>query len=761
MTLFIISFLFGCSSIIWFSNIPNLILLGLCTILSLLIFFRLKNRLLLLFVGFSCGLFWVMLFSTLHLDHRIDKSVEGKDISIKGTVTSIPMIDQNNVSFNFKTDDFNQQKRKLNLKLTWYETQTYLQAGETWRLTVRLKRPHGFMNPGGFDYEAQLFEENIAATGYVVNTPDNYQLSATKYSYPITKLRQTIQTAVTAHFSHDSLVGFLPALLVGSRQYITQPQWQVLRATGTNHLIAIAGLHIGLVAGFIFVMISFLWRQSYHLTLLIPAKQIAAIFSVFSALCYSFLAGFPIQTQRAMIMLSILLFVVLIKRHLLPWQTYFYALIIVLILNPLNVVMAGFWMSFVAVAVIIYGMQGRLSNRGIWWEWGRVQYVIMIGLIPVTMFIYHETSSVGLMANIIAVPWFAFVIMPLCVLSLFFFMFSHQLAYLCLWLVLRNLHILWAILTFLSQQTISLWHPANLSIITLISASIGILLLLASKGFYCRELCIIFFLPLFFSPKNVPQSGDIWFTLLDVGQGLSAIIQTKNHTMIYDTGPKFSENFNAGDAVIIPYLQVNNIWRINTIMISHGDSDHIGGSFAIIKSLSVNQILTIVPQRFQSHAAFCYAGERWVWDDVTFEVLWPMQGDYFNDNNSSCVLKVSNGKESILLTGDIQKPVEEKLIEQYQTELHSTILVAPHHGSKTSSSFPFINAVKPTFVLYGVGYRNRFHFPNKSVVNRYHLVGVTQYQTSDAGAIMFKISQNKLIVPPTLYRVTHHHLWND
>ncbi len=759
MYLFIFSFLLGCSSIVLFSALPSLILLGLFLALILLIFLRWRRSALLFFLGFICGLFWVMLFSSIQLHHRLEKNLEGKTISVVGIVSSIPQATQDDVAFNFKTSMINKKKQTLTLKLTWYRTTTLLHAGEKWRMVVRLKRPHGFMNPGGFDYEAWLFEKNIAATGYVVNKKDNNLISSS-HSYPITHFRERLQDKVIQQFSNDSLVGFLPALLVGSRQYITQQQWQTLRATGTNHLIAIAGLHIGLVAGFVFVIAGFLWRRSYRLTLLVPAKQIAAVFSVLSALCYSLLAGFPIQTQRAMIMLSILLFVVLIKRHVLPWQTYFYALFIVLILNPLNVLMAGFWMSFVAVAIIIYGMHGRLQNRGIWWQWGRVQYVIMIGLFPLTMFIFHETSSIGFIANMIAVPWFAFIVMPLCVLSLFTMIFSQKLAYLCLWLVLRNLHFLWSILTFLSQQGFSTWHPSNLSIITLCFSTIGVLLLLAPQGFFGRKLCIIFFLPLLLSHKSMPKNGEIWLTLLDVGQGLSAVIQTKHHAIIYDTGPKFSDNFNAGDAVILPFLQVMNISKINLMMISHGDNDHIGGSFAILNNLTVNKILTIVPERFQRVAAFCHAGEHWTWDGVDFNVLWPMKGKYFKNNNSSCVLKVSNAKNSILLTGDIEKPVEEKLVKKYQTTLQSTILIVPHHGSKTSSSIPFVGAVKPKFVLYGVGYRNRFHFPSQNVIRRYNSIGAKQYQTSKTGAIMFDVSSDKSVGAPRLYRLEHRRIWS-
>ncbi len=760
MYLFILSFIVGNLSVVLFSQIPNLILVASVASIFIVLSILVKYKVLICVTGLLLGIFWVMLFAGWHLNRRIDKNIEGKTISIVGTISSMPVSYQNSISFNFKTIYFNNHKRKLNLKLNWYKIKTSLHVGEKWRLSVRLKRPHGFMNPGGFDYEAWLFVKDISATGYIVNRQNNELITVSKYSYLVTKLRQDIQENVTNHFSNDSLVGFLPALLVGSRQFITQPQWQILRLTGTNHLIAIAGLHIGLVAGFIFFLVNFLWRLSYKLTLLIPAKQVAANFSVLGALFYSLLAGFPIQTQRAMIMLFVLLAVVFFKRHILPWQTYFYALFLVLIINPLNVLMSGFWMSFIAVAIIIYAMQGRLKSHGFWWSWGRVQLVIMVGLFPITIYIYHSTSLIGFIANIIAVPWFAFIVMPLCVLSLLTMLFSQKLAFLFLWLVLKNLDFLWKILTFLASQPFSAWHPTHLSIFALCSASIGVLLLLAPKGFYSRKLCVIFFLPLLFGHQKTPKYGEFWITMLDVGQGLSLVLQTKSHALIYDTGPSFSDNFNMGDAVIIPYLQVNNVDHINLMMISHGDNDHIGGSFALINNLDVRKILTIVPDRYINKASYCYAGQQWQWDGISFNVLWPPKGEYSKKNNSSCVLKVSNGKNSVLFTGDIEKPVELKLIKQYKTKLQSSILVAPHHGSKTSSSLPFLNVVNPSFVLYGVGYRNRFHFPNTNVMNRYKSLGVKQYESSKDGAIIFEIS-NAAIKAPTLYRIDHRHLWNE
>jgi competence protein ComEC len=553
-------------------------------------------------------------------------------------------------------------------------------------------------------------------------------------------------------------MGFISALVVGDRSEITEDQWQVLRHTGTNHLIAIAGLHIGLVAGFTFFLVGFLWRRISWLVKRVSAQQIAAIFSLGAALFYSLLAGFSLQTERAFIMLLFLLGALIFKRRIMPWQGFCLALFAVLILNPLNVISLSFWMSFMAVAAIIYATMGRIGGNQIWRKYGKIQWVIMLSVIPLSLLIFHESSLVSIVANMIAVPWFALMIMPLCFIGAMALCINQHAGFVFLWLALKNLQALWVVLKFLANLPHVILHLSIPNVWLLSFMFIAIILILAPKKFPAKYLAIIFLLPWLTYKFPQPSKNQVWFTLFDIGQGLASIVRTEHHVLIFDTGPKFGPDFDAGSAVILPYLQFYRINKIDMLMVSHGDNDHIGGAESILQNVKVDKSLTSVPKQLGHNAKYCYCGQQWNWDGVKFKVLSPRRGEKYLGNNSSCVLRIDTGKQSILLTGDMQKPVEDWLIKQ-KDNLGATILVAPHHGSITSSSPCFVKASHPKFILYPTGYLNRFHFPSKVVENRYQKIGARAYNVAYTGAISFKLNGNALL--PRLYRLTHRYLWND
>lgn len=288
----------------------------------------------------------------------------------------------------------------------------------------------------------------------------------------------------------------------------------------------------------------------------------------------------------------------------------------------------------------------------------------------------------------------------------------------------------------------------------------GIVILLLPRGFPGRILGIVFLLPMMFYQVSKPQSGEMWLTLLDVGQGLSTVIQTQHHTLIFDTGPKLSANFDMGASVVVPFLRSANISRIDKLVVSHGDNDHIGGASAIIKQFPVAVIKTSVPDLLGSQAELCLRGQSWEWDGVNFKFLYPTNEFLNLGNDSSCVLQISNQQQTILLTGDIEKFAEKNLLSIDAANLKSDILIAPHHGSKTSADLHFIKNVKPSYVLYATGYRNRYHFPHALVVERYTDLGVKQLNTVETGAIQFRIKQNAELNKPLLYRIINKHYWN-
>jgi len=755
--IFILSFLLGVCGIWAALHVLNLALLLVGLLFAFIIYLRFKSKITLVVLGIVCGFCWVMLCAQIQLAHRLPKSMEGQTLSIVGKIVSLPKQKQDIIGFLFKTNYIQGQAKQRLYKLNWYHTQQKISAGEIWHLWVRLKCPHSFMNPGGFDYESHLFVKGIDATGYVVNKSPNTLLASARYSQLFNRLRQFLQQKIQQSFANQSLIGFMSALIVGDRDKITQKQWKVLRHTGTNHLIAIAGLHIGLVAGFVFFLVSFLWRRISLLALRFSSQQAAAIFSLIAALFYSLLAGFSLQTQRAFIMLLFLLSAIVMKRRVMPWRSWCLALLIVLILNPLNVINVGFWMSFITVAAIIYCSVGRIGQNKIWHKYGKMQLIIMVAVIPLSLLAFHEASFISIIANMIAVPWFAFIIMPLCFSGSIALCVNQHFGFIFLWLALKNLQVLWMILQFLANLPHVIVHQSIPNAWLLGFMLIAVLLILAPRKFPVKYLTFIFLLPLLTYEFPHPQKKQIYFTLLDVGQGLASIVRTKKHILIYDTGPKFGEDFDAGQAIILPYLQFYGIKKIDLLMVSHGDNDHIGGAQSVLQNIRVNKILTSVPQKIGHHARYCYRGQQWNWDGVHFKVLSPLKGEKYTGNNSSCVLRIDIGKQSALLTGDMQKPVEDRLLKT-KNNLAVTVLVAPHHGSRTSSSLKFVQAAHPRFVLYPTGYRNRFRFPSVVVQRRYQSIGAQEYNTAYTGAIAFTLNGGDLL--PHLYRMDYQHLWN-
>ena len=718
---------------------------------STILFF---NRKIFFLAAFMLGFAWALWFAHARTSWNLPHELEGKTVTVTGTIASIPNRAEFGTGFLFSLKNFNEQPVHGLIHLSWRADYQHLQVGEEWQLSVHLKKIHGTMNPGGFDYEAWALEEGIRANGYVLIHAKNKLLSNHWYQYPLNRARQYLKEKIEKNLPVSNTSPWITALVVGERHGINQENWQVLRNTGTNHLMAIAGLHIGFMSGFAFSIVAWCWRRFPKLTLIIPSQFAGSIAALTVALVYSALAGFSIPTQRACLMLSVFLIIVLLRRNTLSWQAWSIAILSVLLLNPLTVLSESFWLSFGSVALIIYGVSGRLSSQGLWWKWGRIQWVIGVGLIPFSIWLFQQFSLVSFIANSIAIPWVGFLIVPLCLCGSFCMMISEKTGGLILLLADKLLAILWCILAWLSHLSWASWYQVMPNYWILITACIGIVILLVPAGFPGRFFGIMGLLPLLFYQPATPKLGEMWFTLLDVGQGLSAVVQTQNHLLIFDTGPKLSVSFDMGESVVVPFLHTLGSKRIDMLVVSHGDNDHIGGSGAILDQFPVAEIKTSTPEKFTSkNVSYCLRGESWTWDNVSFSFLHPSADKLNLGNNSSCVLKIATPQQSVLLAGDIEKLAENLLVEQ-ENNLAADILVAPHHGSKTSAVAEFLQKVNPRFVLFAVGYRNRYRFPNVSVIEKYQELVVTQHDTANDGAIEFKPEL-------MLYRKQHHHYWNN
>lgn len=709
------------------------------------------------------GFLWALLRAELILADRLEREIEGQTLTAIGQVVSLPEQNADHLRFEFKIRSLIDATGRTwpvpgKVRLSWYKTTAMMAPGEIWNLQVRLKRPHGFMNPGGFDYERWLFQHRIRATGYVVDSPENRQTGAVEGEY-IDRLRQRLKRKVNTFLQEDSHAGLITALGLGDRSLIHTAERETLIRTGTNHLLAISGLHIGLVAGLVFFLARRAWSVG-QLPLYLAAPRFAALAGILAAVGYALLAGLSIPTQRSFIMVTVVMMSFLVYRRYAFSQVISIALLLVLVLDPFAVMDPGMWLSFTAIAIIAYGMGCRSGDNNLWWRWGRVQLLMAIGLLPLLLLWFQQVSLVGILANLVAIPWVSLVVVPLVLSGTVLINLSVSLGGLLLTAADFSLSLLWSFLQWLGGLDIAVWHQAAPSLWALLAGLGGVIILLQPHGLPARWLGLLWLLPVILPIKDRPGENEIWITLLDVGQGLAAVVHTRGHTLVYDTGARFSATFNAGEAVLVPYLRQTGTGRIDTLVIGHGDNDHIGGARDLLAAFPETPVLTSVPEKLDhAHIGRCHDGQSWHWDGVSFQMLHPDPGDGDQrGNNQSCVLKISTEHGRILLTGDIEKQAENRLLGKYGEQLAATVLIAPHHGSKTSSTPAFIAAVDPELVLFPTGYRNRFNLPNEDIIARYAARDVTIYDSARHGAILIRLEQSGMVVES--YRHQARRFWH-
>lgn len=764
MRLGTIAFLLGIVSVQQLGSLPALGWCWLLMPLAGLLFYLPRIR----FAAFLLlGVLWTTLYAHGVLDTSLESRLEGKDLLVQGVIDGLPETGARRTRFVFKVDTLSYAGEHYDfparIRLNWYGHPPPLNAGDAWRLNVRLKRPRGYMNPGGFDYEGWLFRHRIRATGYVRDGGADRPIGGGAPVYSIDRLRQRISRRLSEILGGSPYTGIVTALTVGDRHAISPGQWRVLNATGTTHLVAISGLHIGLVSGLLFVAARWLWAWTGLTRWMYPAPRVAAVAAVIGALCYAALAGFSVPTLRALIMLVVVMGAMLRQRHYPPSLVLCVALFLVLLVDPLDVMGMGLWLSFAAVAMILYAMGGRLSGRGLWWRWGRVQWVVAVGLVPLLLVTFQHASLSAPAANLLAVPWVSFTVVPAALLGLCIYGISPAMGTACLKAANGAIGLLWPVLRWISSHDPGVWLHHAPPLWTAVAGTAGVLLLLAPRGLPGRHLGVVFLMPLFISLPPAPPDGRVWFTLLDVGQGLSAVVRTRTHVMVYDTGPRLSARFDTGAAVIVPFLRHNAVATLDTLVVSHGDNDHIGGARSIMASMTVGRVLTSVPGVLPGPSTRrCSADQAWTWDGVAFRVISPVRGASVTGNNASCVVRVEDaGGHVILLTGDIEHAAEADLARRMGGRLSADIMTIPHHGSDTSSTPLFVNTVKPHYALFPVGYRNRYGFPKRDVASRYLDEGAILYRTDRSGAITFHIGETRHIAPPHQYRREQGRYWTS
>ena len=738
---------------------------------------RVRLLVLQLILGVALGFGWGVVNGRYALDGWLPYKLEGLDFWVYGRVDSLPRYSGRVQQFELKVtaDCFElhpdacvegPRRTKLNRVLLNYYGDQQLAPGQRWRLRVRLNRPHGFANPGGFDYELMLLQKGINAKGYVRDTAFNIMLSDDGLSYQRLRfqLRQRLLQA-TAELPHQ---GIILALVLGERDLIAPSSWELFTRTGTNHLVVISGLHVGFVAMFGYWVTNLLIRLFPTLLLSLPAQKAGAAGAILFALAYSLLAGFSLPTQRALIMVSVFMSGRLLARSFPVSSGYCLAMMLVLILTPLGAMSAGFWLSFVAVGALLLAFSSwtRSVDTGVnpdvrpartvskiadvvrpvlrWSAWGRPQWVVFIGMsVPLAIWL-QQLSLLSPLANIFAIPLVSLLVVPLCLTGLLCLLLLERAGVFLLGLADYLLTALTMTMNWMVESFawLQIWQFSGLTVCSYLFAGFGSVLWLLPRGWPGRMLAPVLMLPLFMPVRLPgPANGEVWISFLDVGQGLAVVAQSATHTLVYDTGPRFSDSFDAGSGVVLPFLHSRGIRTVDLLVVSHGDNDHVGGLESLLLALDINELLLGADMQtsgFELPASHCVRGQSWQWDGVSFEILHPDQSSYRSRNENSCVLRISAAGSSVLLTGDVEALAEADMLISYADQLRSDILLAPHHGSTSSSSEAFITAIDPQYVVYSSGYRNQFDHPAAVVQARYQALNVVALNTAEVGMVEFR-----------------------
>jgi competence protein ComEC len=785
----ILGFAGGAAYLQTFAALPGQAAMGCYAALAVLLLLALRGAARGAAAGALLGFSWAALIATVALTPQLATDDEGRDVTLVGTIDSLPYRFEQGVRFNFAVEHVVGATMVVppRVSLAWYEgfregaqparapqQVGNVQPGERWQLTVRLQRPHGNANPYGFDYEVWQLEQGVRATGYVRPEGDkNRRLGAFVLSIGnlVERCRAVLRDRILRALPGKPYAGVIVALVVGDQRAIDQSDWVVFNRTGISHLISISGLHITMIAGLFAMLASSLWRRSFftraQLPLLLPAQKVAALTGAGVALLYVLLAGFGIPAQRTLYMLAVVAAALWSGRIASVSHVLCAALGVVVLFDPWAVLWPGFWLSFGAVATILFATAGRTGTaRAGWWNalklGAHTQYVVTLGLVPLTMLLFAQVSLVSPIANAVAIPLVSFVVTPLALAGA---MLPAPVSNLLLGAAHFLVEALATFLAWLGAGPLAVWSGPAPKPWVFCLALAGTLWMLAPRGWPQRWAGALAWLPLLTGLPSAPRHGQIAVTAFDVGQGMALLIETGGHRLLYDAGPQYSPDSNGGNRVIGPYLKARGIDRLDGMIITHSDADHAGGALAVMQAVKVGWVASSLPATHPIVAAAavhsrCVAGQRWLWDGVQFEMLQPTAASYerrlTKANARGCTLHISAGGHSMLLAADIGAGQEAELVLDAADKLRADVLLAPHHGSGTSSTQAFLQAVGPKLGVFQVGYRNRYHHPKPEVFERYREMGIGRLRTDDGGAVLLHFGAQ---VEAVSYRSEHARYW--
>ena len=728
----------------------------------------------------AAGFFYAAWRAELRLADALPSAWEGRDVRVTGVIDELPQPADRGTRFAFAVEHVAPSDAIVpsRVSLAWYSgfapaatavDVPALRAGERWSLAVRLKRPHGTVNPHGFDVEAWLLANDLRATGYVRKDDANRRVDAfagraTDY---VARAREAIRDRILRALDGRHYAGVIAALAIGDERAIPSAQWLLFNRTGIGHLISISGLHVTFFATLIGAIVFWAWKRSHALTSRLPARKAAAVAGVLAAFGYVLLAGFAVPAQRTLYMLTVAAIGLWLARPGTGAIVWLWALAVVLVYDPWASLTPGFWLSFGAVGLLLYTGAGRIGRVPALRAAVGAQAAITLGLIPLMLVLFQQVSIVSPLANAVAIPVVTFVVVPLTLASIALpwdslFVLAHQVF---AWLAL--------LLELLSGLPAAVWQQHAPPLWTAIAGAIGVLWLLAPSGVPGRLLGVAWLAPLFVVVPLPPSPGAFRVTVLDVGQGLAVLVQTHAHALLYDTGPRYNDTADAGNRIVAPMLRATGVRALDVLVVSHQDSDHSGGALSLLQtvpvgalasSLSAENAIVSAQRARGADAQRCLAGARWTWDGVEFNTLYPFESTYsepgIKTNDLSCVIRVGGAGGSVLLTGDIEARAESALLAHDAPALRSDLLIVPHHGSRTSSTPGFIAAVRPAVAVYTPGYRNRFGHPRPEGVARYAAAGIRAYRTDYDGALSFAFGEPGALTP-VLERERERRYWRD
>jgi competence protein ComEC len=709
------------------------------------------------------------------LAERLPAAADGSDLVVVGTVASLPRRTLQATRFEFAVESARLDGSMVSVPgrvlVSWhrgFDGDALLQgpppeirAGQRWSLPVRLRPPRGALNPHGFDFELWLFERGIRATGHVRARPGAVAVLLDEAACCIVdRARQRVRDAIDARVTDAGAAGVLAALAVGDQAAIDRADWDLFRDAGVAHLMSISGLHVTMFAWLAGLAAAALWRRSTWLAWRWPVPLAAPVLGLAAAAAYAVFSGWGVPAQRTVWMLAV---VVALRVAGVRWPApavLLAAAVVVVGIDPWALLQPGFWLSFTAVGLLM-ASDGAGTGAGPWrWQAAalaalRTQAVATIGLAPLTLVFFQQVSVVGFVANLLAIPLVTLVVTPLALGGIVLPPLWDAGA--------AGVVLLTRALGFLAALPGAVWTVAAASPWAIAAGLLGALVAVLPWPWRVRWLALPLMLPLLAPPPAHPPAGQFEVTVPDVGQGNAVLVRTRGHLLVYDAGPRWSPESDAGSRVLLPLLRGRGERAVDLLVLSHRDTDHVGGAGPLLAHAGVRALATSLEPGHPLIAGTvphrpCAAGQQWDWDGVRFEFLHPPPGapPPARPNALSCVLRVEGPGRSLLLAGDIEAAQEAALVAAHGASLRSDALLVPHHGSRTSSSEAFVAAVSARYALVQAGWRSRFGHPAPDVVQRHEAQGSAVVRTDRCGAWVWPAHAEPLCWREVARRYWHH-----